>query len=58
MGDITDPLILMNNSESTFKSLQYDKIWVSNNPMKAKMMALTTVIVNLTRKIDSKGDIK
>ena len=48
-GDITDPLILMNDAESKFKSLQEDKLWVANEPMKANMLAITTVIVSLTR---------
>ena len=57
-GDIMDPLVLMNDAESKFKSLQEDKLWVTNNPMKAKMLALTTVIGNLTRQLDSKRNIK
>ena len=48
----------MNDAQSKFKSLQEDKLWVTNNPMKAKMLALTTVIGKLTRQIDSKGDVK
>ena len=44
-GDITDPLILMNDAES--KS-QEDKLWVTNDLMKAKMLALTTMIGKLT----------
>ena len=56
--DITDPLVLMNDAESKFKSLQEDKLWVTNDPMKAKMMALTTVFGNLTRQLDSKVNIK
>ena len=55
---ITDPLVLMNDAESKFKSLQEDKLWVTNYPMKAKMLALTTVIGNLTRQLDSNGNIK
>ena len=57
-GDITDPLILMNDAESKFKSLQEDKLWVTKDPMKDNMPALTTVIGNLTRQLDSKGNIK
>ena len=57
-GDITDPLALMNDAESKFKILQEDKLWVTNDPMKAKMMALTTVVGNLTRQLDSKLNIK
>ena len=57
-GDITDPLVLMNDAESKFKSLQEEKLWVTNNPMKAKMLALITVIGKLTRQLDSKGDLK
>ena len=53
-----DLLVLMNDTESKFKSLQEDKLWVSNNPMKAKMLAITTVIGNLTRQLNSKGDVK
>ena len=48
-GDITDLLILMNDAESKFNSLQEDKLLVTNDPMKAKMLTLTTVIGNLTR---------
>ena len=57
-GDITDPLVLMSDAESKFKSLQEDKLWVTNDPMKDKMLALTTVIGNLTRQLNSKGRIK
>ena len=57
-GGITDPLVLMNDEESKFKSLQEDKLWVTNDPMKAKMLAPTTVIGKLTRQLDSKGDLK
>ena len=46
-GDITDPVVLINDAESKFRSLQEDKLWVTYNPMKAKMLALTTVIGNL-----------
>ena len=56
--DITDPLVLMSDAESKFKSLQEDKLWVTNDPMKANMLALTTVIGDLTRQLDSKGKIK
>ena len=48
----------MNDAESKFKSLQEDKLWVTNDPTKAKMLALTTVIGNLTRQLDSKGNMK
>ena len=48
----------MNDAESKFKSLQEDKLWVTNYPMKANMLALTTVIGNLTRNLDSKGNVK
>ena len=48
----------MNDSESKFKSLQEDKLWVTNDPMKANMLDLTTVIGKLTRQLDSKGDVK
>ena len=57
-GKFTDPLVLMNDAESKFKSLQEDKLWVTNEPMKANMLALTTVIGKLTRQLDSKGDVK
>ena len=48
-GDITDTLGLMNDAESKFKSLQEDKLWVTNDHMKANMLALRTVIGKLTR---------
>ena len=48
----------MNDAESKFKSLQEDKLWVTNYHMKAKILALTMVIGNLTRQLDSKGSIK
>ena len=48
----------MNGAESKFKSLQEDKVCVTNNPMKANMLAITTVIGKLTRHLDSKGDVK
>ena len=57
-GDIMHPPVLMNDAESKFKSLQEDKLWVINNPMTAKMLALTTVIGNLTRQLDSKENMK
>ena len=57
-GNIADPLVIINNAEYKFKSLQEDKLWVTNDPMKAKILALTTVIGNLTRQLDSKGSIK
>ena len=52
-GAITDPVVLMNDAESKFMSLQEDKLWVTNDPMKAKMLALTTVIGKLTKQMDS-----
>ena len=57
-GDITDPLALMNDAESKFKSLQEEKLWVTNDPMKSKILDPTTVIGKLTRQLDSKGDVK
>ena len=48
----------MNDVESKLRSLQEDKLWVTNDPMKDKMMDLTTVIGNLTRQLDSEGNIK
>ena len=48
----------MNDAESKFRSLQEDKLWFTKNPMKAKMLDLTTVIGNLTRQLDSKRDVK
>ena len=33
-------------------------MWVKNDPMKAKMLALTTVIGNLTKPMNSKGTTK
>ena len=48
----------MNDAESKFKSLQEDKLWVTNDPMKAKILAITTVIGNLTRQLNSNGSIK
>ena len=48
----------MKDAESKFRSLQEVKLWVKNNPMKAKMLDLTTVIGNLTRQLDSKGTTK
>ena len=56
--DITDPLVLMNDAESKFKILQEDTLWVTNNPMRAKILALTTVIRDLTRQLDLKGNVK
>ena len=53
-----DPLVLMNDVESKFRSLQEDKLWVTNDPMKAKMLDLKTVIGDLTRQLDSKGTMK
>ena len=57
-GDITDPLVLMNDAESKFNIIQEDKLLVTNDHMKAKMLSLTTVIGNLTRQLDSKGNVK
>ena len=48
----------MCDAEYKFKSLQEDKLWVTNNPMKANMMALTRVSGNLTRQLDSKVNVK
>ena len=48
----------MNDAESKFKILQEDKLWITNDPMKSKMLALTTVIGKITRQLDSKGDLK
>ena len=48
----------MNDTESKFKSLQEDKLWVTNDPTKAKMLALTTVIWKITRQLYSKGYVK
>ena len=47
-GDIMDPLVLMNDVESKFRSLQEDKLWVTNDNLKANMLSLTTVIGNFT----------
>ena len=55
---ITDPLVLMDDAESKFSSLQKDKFWVTNDPMKSKILDLTTIIGNLTRQLDSKGTMK
>ena len=51
-GNITDPLVLMNDTESKFKSLQEDKLWVTKDPMRGNILDLTTVIGNLTRQLD------
>ena len=48
----------MNDAESEFKSLQEHNLWVANDHMKAKVLALSTVIGKLARKIDLKGYIK
>ena len=48
----------MNDAESKSKSLQEDKLWVTNDPIKAKMLAPTTVIGTLTRQLNSKGYAK
>ena len=48
----------MNDAESKFNDLQEDKLWVTNDPMKAKILAPTTVIRNLTRQLSSKGNVK
>ena len=55
-GDITDPLFLIYDAESKLKSLQEDTLWIANDSMKAKILALTTVIGDLTRQLDSKGN--
>ena len=57
-GDVTDSLVLVNVAQSKFRIIQEDKLWVTNDPMKANMLALTTVIVNITRQLDSKGTTK
>ena len=57
-GDIADTLVLMDYTESRFKSLQEDKLWVTNGPMKSKVLALTTVIGKHIRQLDSEGDVK
>ena len=56
--DITDPVVLMNDAESKFRSLKEDKLWVTNNPMKANMLDLTMVIGNIIRQLYSKGTMK
>ena len=48
----------MNDAQSKFKSLQEDKLWVTNDLMKANMWPLTTVIGELIRQLNSKGDVK
>ena len=48
----------MNDTESKFKSLHEYKLLVSNDPMKAKMLAPKTVSENLTRQLNSKGNVK
>ena len=48
----------MNDAESKFRSLKEDKLWVTNDPMKAKILALTMVIGILTKQLDSKGTTK
>ena len=48
----------MNDAQSKFKSLQEDKLLVTNNPTRAKMLALTTVIEKLTRQLNLKKDVK
>ena len=57
-GDVTDSLVLVNVAQSKFRIIQEDKLWVTNDPMKANMLALTTVIGNLTKQLDSKGTTK
>ena len=56
--ELTDPLVLMNDAESKFNIIQEDKLLVTNDPMKAKMLYLTTAIGNLTRQLDSKRNVK
>ena len=53
-----DPLVLMNDGGYKFKSLQKDKLCVTNDPMKSNMLAPTTVVWKLTRQLDLKGDVK
>ena len=51
----------MNDAESKFKSLQEDKLWVTNDPMKANVLALTTVIGKITRqirKVEKRGTLR
>ena len=48
----------MKGAEYKLKSLQEDKLWVTNDPMKVKMLALTTVIGKVIRQLYSKGYVK
>ena len=57
-GDIMDLIVLMDGAESKFKRLREEKLWLTNTPMKANMLAPTMVIGNLTRQLDAKGDVK
>ena len=57
-GDITNPFVLINNTESKLKSLQEERLWVANDPMKSNMLALTTFIRNLTNQLYSKVTTK
>ena len=45
----------MSAAESKFKSLTEDKLWVTRNPMQAKMIALSTVIEKLTKNLGPKN---
>ena len=53
-----DPLVLINDAESKFKSLQEDKLWVTKDPMRGDILDLTTVIGDLISKLDSKVNEK
>ena len=48
----------MNDAESKSKILQEDKLWVTNNPVMMKMLALTTVFGKLIRQLNSKVNVK
>ena len=48
----------MNDAESKFKNLQEDKLWVTKEPMKVNMLALTTVVGKLKRQLDLKVNVK
>ena len=52
-----DPLVLMNDADFKFKSLQEDKLWVTKDPTKAHILAPTTVIGNLSRQLNSKENV-
>ena len=53
-----DLIVLMDGAESKFKRLREEKLWLTNTPMKANMLAPTMVIGNLTRQLDAKEDVK